>query len=196
MESFIVDKKKLPDNWPTHLLPPAFWEELGRTVATFGFLEDILKRTHFALTATRKYENITEVVYQKWAKNLELSLTDSLGTLINRIEKAFKNDDRVSREHRIAIVHRLRELSVYRNALCHGAWVSGVEADDSARLRFFRKTKTDSPKEFDRLLSLKNLTQIRNETVDITTLFMSTVTSMGVQFPGSTSPGAVLFETQ
>ena len=195
MKSFIVDKGKLADNWPTHLLPPAFWEELGRTVATFGFLEDILKRTCFALTGTRKHKNITEAAYQKWAKDLELSLTDSLGALIRRIDQALKNDGRFSQDHKIGIVQRLKELNVYRNALCHGAWVSGINANGSARLRFFRKTKTDCPEEFDRLLSLKDITQIRNETVDITTLLMSTVTSMGVQFPGSTSPGAVLFET-
>ena len=42
-----VDRNKLPAEWPTHRGTPAFWEELGRTVAAFGFLEDTLaKATH------------------------------------------------------------------------------------------------------------------------------------------------------
>jgi hypothetical protein len=35
---FGVDLKKLPPLFPTHGHSPIFWENLGRTVATFGFL--------------------------------------------------------------------------------------------------------------------------------------------------------------
>ena len=35
---------------------PQFWEQLGRTVATYGFLEEVLGKAIFAFTATRNYE--------------------------------------------------------------------------------------------------------------------------------------------
>lgn len=38
----VVDVDALPGRFPTHLHEPAFWESLGRAVATFGFLEEIL----------------------------------------------------------------------------------------------------------------------------------------------------------
>lgn len=53
VKGFVVDIDKLPANFPTHRHDPAFWEALGRTVATFGFLEEVLGKAIFAFTATR-----------------------------------------------------------------------------------------------------------------------------------------------
>jgi hypothetical protein len=39
---YVVDYRKAPPNHPTHMHAPAFWEGLGRVVATFGFLEEAL----------------------------------------------------------------------------------------------------------------------------------------------------------
>jgi hypothetical protein len=50
---FIVDIKNLPASFPTHRHSAAFWENLGRTVATFGFLEEVLGKAIFAFTATK-----------------------------------------------------------------------------------------------------------------------------------------------
>jgi hypothetical protein len=33
-----------------------FWEALGRTIATFGFLEEVLGKAIFAFTATTQYQ--------------------------------------------------------------------------------------------------------------------------------------------
>jgi len=36
----IIDKNALPHEFPTHLHERAFWEQLGRVVATFGSRRD------------------------------------------------------------------------------------------------------------------------------------------------------------
>ena len=194
MQPHIIDRKKLPTNWPTHKGSPAFWEELGRAVACFGFLEDTLARTHFALTATRQYEGMAEVEarFQKWAEELQLSLTESLHDLIGRINKAFKDDDRISEETRKTVVEQLNEVRVWRNALCHGAWDSFAEDGDSAHLRFFRKTQ-DGPEQLgNKYLQRLEIAQIRRATAEVTSHLLNIVTSNGLQFPGSTSPGRTI----
>ena len=40
----VVDRERLPEGWPTNRGTPAFWEELGRTVAALTHLEDMLAR--------------------------------------------------------------------------------------------------------------------------------------------------------
>lgn len=80
---FIVDRDNLPKHYPTHRHTSTFWEGLGRTVATFSFLEDILKRAIFALSATRAYSSELELLtaYEKWNSKLETTLTDTLRKL-------------------------------------------------------------------------------------------------------------------
>ena len=52
----IIDRDSLPFLWPTHRHTSQFWEQLGRTVATFGFLEEVLGKAIFAFTASRRYK--------------------------------------------------------------------------------------------------------------------------------------------
>ena len=75
----IVDAGRLPPRWPTHAHLPEFWEELGRTVATFGFFEEVLAKAVFAYTGTRRYapEDI-EKVYVEWASKVEHVFSDTL----------------------------------------------------------------------------------------------------------------------
>ena len=49
---YMIDRSGLPVSYPTHAHQPEFWEALGRSVATFGFLEEVLLKAIFALTAT------------------------------------------------------------------------------------------------------------------------------------------------
>lgn len=61
---FIVDFKNLPSLFPTHRHSPMFWETLGRTIATFGFLEEVLGKAIFAFTATTRHQEGEIVVRQ------------------------------------------------------------------------------------------------------------------------------------
>jgi len=93
----VVDRARLPENWPTNAGPPAFWEELGRTVAVLTHLEDMLARTFFGLTGSRRFANMEEATaaYPQWEKDLKETLTDTLGPLTAKLRRAFRNDDRV-----------------------------------------------------------------------------------------------------
>jgi hypothetical protein len=56
---YFVDLDGVPDGFPTHRHEVAFWESLGRAVATFGFLEEVLGKAIFSFTATRPYHDPT-----------------------------------------------------------------------------------------------------------------------------------------
>lgn len=61
IKKFIVDRDNLPKQFPTHRHTSDFWEKLGRTVATFSFLEEILKKAIFSLDATQAYSSEEEL---------------------------------------------------------------------------------------------------------------------------------------
>ena len=66
----VVDRARLPENWPTNRGSPAFWEELGRTVAALTHLEDVLARAHFGLTGSRAFANMDEAkaAFPEWER--------------------------------------------------------------------------------------------------------------------------------
>jgi hypothetical protein len=69
---WIINRDKLPPLFPTHGHSPHFWEQLGRTIATYGFLEEILGKAIFAFTATRNYSlDEIDAAYQAWLPQLE-----------------------------------------------------------------------------------------------------------------------------
>ena len=85
----VIDRAGLPAHYPTHAHEPAFWEAFGRAVATFGFLEEVLLKAIFAITATTRYEEEKiEVAYKAWVPTLTRSLSDPLRNLIDTFGKA------------------------------------------------------------------------------------------------------------
>ena len=42
----VVDLESLPPMFPTHLHSAELWEHLGRTIATFGHLEEVWARRY------------------------------------------------------------------------------------------------------------------------------------------------------
>ena len=69
MKSRVVNSKLLFQEfptYPTHKHDPIFWEALGRTIATFGFLEEVLGKAIYAFSKTRRdMQNETEAEYKK-----------------------------------------------------------------------------------------------------------------------------------
>ena len=55
-----IDRDALPPDWPVNQGPAVFWQELGKTVAAFGYLEHVLASTCYALLATG--ERATELL--------------------------------------------------------------------------------------------------------------------------------------
>ena len=70
-----IDRANLPVMFPTHRHGPEFWEHLGRAIASFGFLEEVLGTAIFAFTATRRYsQDQIDAAYDAWLPKLERAL--------------------------------------------------------------------------------------------------------------------------
>ena len=122
-ESYVVNISEIPEKFPTQAHSAIFWESLGRAVATFGFLEEVLMKAVFSFTATRSYsESEIQDAYDKWVPFLEKTLSDQLGSLINSYEKAVEGNSDFNPENFDHLVSDLRKAAKIRNVICHGSW--------------------------------------------------------------------------
>ena len=157
---FYVNREALPETYPTHLHDDYFWECLGRTVATFGFLEGTLTKAIFAVTATTNYsEEEIEKAYEDWFPILEKSLSDQLHALIDSYGKAVRNKTDVQLENLDKLLSELREAAKIRNVLCHGSW--GPPDQNNASVPFFvnrQKQKFKTPIDIEFVLVNPNRT--------------------------------------
>ncbi|MDB0034791.1 hypothetical protein N9E78_00570 [bacterium] len=184
----LVDENALPQNFPTHAQEPYFWECLGRTVATFGFLEEVLAKAIFAITATTKYaEDEIEEVYAKWISTLEKSLSDPLGGLIHTYDKAVHSNSETTIGNLDDLLYDLRAISKMRNVLCHGSWRSPDE--NGASVPFF---VTRQKEVFETPVDISFLNQVYKHAVKLICAVMNSVTHMGWQFPATTGAGKVI----
>ena len=118
-----VDLDGLPAMFPTHKHEGAFWESLGRAVATFGFLEEILAKAIFTFTATRPYDEAEiQQAYAEWLPKLERALIDPLGNLIDAYGKAVRDNPDATIDNLDDLLGDLRKASAMRNILCHASW--------------------------------------------------------------------------
>ncbi|GAP99747.1 hypothetical protein [Leptolyngbya sp. NIES-2104] len=185
-----VNQKGLPDNFPTHAHDSAFWESLGRTVATFGFLEEILGKAIFAFTATRTYEdNEIDQAYSEWLPKLERALVDPLGNLIDTYGKAVRDNSSAVIENFDKLLEDLRNASQLRNILCHGSW-RPPDANGASIPFFVNRQKQIVDTAMDRQF----IDQVQQNTVSLICAVIDTVTQMGWQFPGSVGPGKIIWE--
>ena len=174
-----ANRVQTPEEWPTNHIPSEFWEELGRTIGTFTFLEEALRRAYFEITRTRTHVFHTEeqqkATLAKWGRNLEKSLTDPLENLKDRILRAINKDDRYSTSARNLMKTRLEDIIWSRNALVHGVWVEHDDDTGFATLRWKDKC---------RLFSKEKLANLRKEVIGVTYDNIELVTSQGHSFPG------------
>jgi hypothetical protein len=189
---YIVDQSGLPENYPTHTHDADFWECLGRTVATFGFLEEVLTKAIFAFTATTDYseENIEEA-FAEWLPKLERSLSDQLGSLINTYGKAVRDNSEATIESLGDLLSDLREASKVRNVLCHGSWKAPDK--NGASTPFFVNRQKER---FETPIDISFLKQVQKHTTELICAVVNSVTHMGWQFPGSTGPGKVIWDNE
>ncbi|NEN93961.1 MAG: hypothetical protein F6K48_35815 [Okeania sp. SIO3H1] len=180
-----MDKNRLPNCLPTHNHAAVFWEELGRTVATFGFLEEVLGKAIFAFTGTRPYsEDEVLQAYEAWLPKLERALSDPLGSLIDVFEKSVKEHPKATISNLGDLTKDLRDASRIRNVLCHGSW--GPPDASGASIPFFVNRQK---KKFATPVDLAFLRQTQSATAELTCEVINTVTHMGWQFPGGAGPG-------
>jgi len=187
---YTIRTDSLPEHYPTHLADPRFWEALGRAVATFGFLEEALAKAIFALTATSPVpegKDEFEAV-QEWIASLELTISDTLGQLIIRYEKALKAHPEQNVIGIETLVDDLRSAASIRNAVCHGSW--GPPDQSGASLPFFIDRKL---RKLETRFDIEKLDRLRAGTLELTCSVINSVTHMGYQFPSSAGPGAVVY---
>ncbi len=166
-----IDRDALPSDWPVNQGSAVFWQELGKTVAAFGYLEHMLASTCHALLATGEratalLESKDQEAMRRWTRRLLASRTDTLHRLTRELDRVLKEAGLVPRAVRKELVARLDEIRPWRNALCHGAWLSVAE-DGSACLDYVYSHE-DLPAGFERNVDIKRLCDIRARAVDIT----------------------------
>lgn len=189
-ERWIVNVDSLPERFPTHRHPSSFWESLGRTVATFGFLEESLAKAIFSFTATRPFDE-TEVhaEFEKWLPQLERALTDTLGGLIDRFGKAVRDHPNSTIEDIECLLDDLRKVSEIRNVLCHGSWNKVPDANGASKPFCVNRGMMI----FDALIDRQFFDQTQRHVTELSCSVMNTVTHMGWTFPGSGGPGKPIF---
>ena len=181
----VVDHTKLPMGYPTHMHSAEFWEALGRTIATFGFLEEILGKAIFSFTATRQYpEDELEAEFEKWLPTLEKALSDPLGGLIDSYGKAVRANNSATIPNLDELLENLRAASTLRNVLCHGSWRTPDDQGRSIPLFVDRRNQV-----FQDAIDVAYLQQVQQHVAELVCAVINTVTHMGWQFPGSGGPG-------
>ena len=181
----IIDMDRLPSRFPTHRHHPTFWESLGRAIATFGFLEETLRRAIFAFTATREYpEAEVQAAYAEWLPKLERTLSDQLGNLIDVYGKAVRDHGGSKISDLDGLLADLRKAADMRNILCHGSWA--VPDSNGASVPFFVNRRLEI---VETAMDYGFIDQVQQHTAQLTCAVMNTVTAMGFRFPGSTGPG-------
>lgn len=185
---YFVDQNCLPDRFPTHRHEAAFWESLGRAVATFGFLEEVLGKAIFSFTATRPYNGAEiQKAYTEWLPKLENALMDPLGNLIDSYGKAVRDNPDAVIDNLDGLLNDLRNAAKMRNILCHGSW-SAPNANGASIPFFVNRQKMV----VDRAMDRKSIDQVQQHTANLVCAVISSVTQMGWQFPGSAGPGKTI----
>ena len=150
-----------PPNWPTHKGSEALWEELGRTIATFGMLEDTLARACFHVTGQQQPVEGVDPKEQlnAWAAELVSNLPETLKPLADRMKAAWKALDGELTERRAAMAHEIKMLADERNRLCHGAWIA-FDEQDRGTVRYFPRN-FDVGEIFLETRSVEDLAEVR-----------------------------------
>lgn len=175
-----------PDQYPTHLHSPAFCEALGRTIATFGFLENVLARAIFALTATKEYsEDELAAAFAKWTGRLEKTLSDTLYPLTDTYAKAVRDHQAADKTTIDKLASDIRQAAEIRNVLCHGFWAAPDQHGSSIPFYVRGKDKL----KFETPIDSAFLKQTHQATLEIAAEVINSVTRLGYRFPGTSGPG-------
>lgn len=189
--SHFINIDGLPDMYPTHQHEPVFWEGVGRAIATYGFLEEVLGKAIFAFTATKQYsEQEVEAAFNGWQPKLEGALKDQLLNLIESYEKTVREHQTNAIENLADLVDQLKEAARIRNVICHGSWQAPNSQGASVPLFVNRHLEC-----FDTAIDAAWLTQLQKHVSELACAVINTVTHMGWQFPGSASPGKIVWES-
>lgn len=189
----VIDLDHLTARFPTHRHDARFWESLGRAVATFGFLEEILGKGDLRVYPTRLYsEQEIQAAYAQWIPELERALIDPLGLLIDVYGKAVKEHGSETFGGLENLLEDLRKAAAMRNILCHGSW-QPPDAQGAA-VPFFVKRVNRQLEVVETAMDCRYIDQIQQHTAELACVVINTVTAMGYQFPGISGPGKPIWK--
>lgn len=187
----ITDRNALPQLFPTHRHEPEFWEHLGRAIASFGFLEEVLGKAIFSFTATRHYSlDQIDAAYDAWIPKLERALTDQIVNLAEAYGKATREHPDTTTPNVFDLIEDIKKAAVIRNVLCHGSWRAPDSSGASIPLFVNRKLE-----KFDTPIDVAYLRQVQAHVAELSCSVIDTVTHMGWQFPGGAGPGKRIWES-
>ena len=165
-----IDRDILHAEWPLSRGNSTFWEELGRTVAAFGYLENELTSACYTLTAPpadfSDFQPDQVEAHLMWYAKVEGSRADAMFALTDRFDELLREDGRVPHTVRTDLRGRLDELRTWRNALCHGAWFGFSGAGAGVLSHYYRERKRTV--QFPPMVTLKDLVDLRARIVDAT----------------------------
>ena len=186
----LVNRDSVPALYPTHFNTPEFWEHLGRAIGACGFLEEVLGKAIFAITATREYNSEEiEAAYQEWLPQLEQALTDQLWNLAEKYGRAARDNAATTTENISELVDDIKKVVPIRNALCHGSW--RPPDNNGSSIPFFVNRKMQK---FDTAIDIEFLKDVRAHVAGLAFSVIDTVTHMGWLFPGGAGPGTPIME--
>lgn len=186
---YVIDRDKLHTDYPTHCHSALFWEELGRTVASFGFVEEMLGKAIFALSGTVAFDPAGDPeAFNKWIETLKKALTDQLDGLIIAYKRALEENARTNGKNHSGHLADLDQARIIRNVLCHASW--GKPDYEGRTVPMFVNRKLTV---FDTPVDVEFLRQTRSALKEIVCDILDNVTSVGWKFPGSGSPGEQLW---
>ena len=192
----VTDRKSLPKMFPTHRHDPEFWEHLGRAIASFGFLEDTLKKAYFSFTGTTPVapEDLERAVEQ-WGKRLEKIMIMQLRNLAVEFEGAATSNPNNSTENISELVADIKKAAEIRNILCHGSWML-PDNEGKSLPRFSKKDRaTGQIVQFADKIGIEYLSQVQAHVTDLICSVVDTVTHMGYEFPGGAGPGKPIWQS-
>ena len=174
----------LPPDWLADESEPDFWQELGKTVAAFGYLEYTLASACRSLLIgaerpTKALDEGDEARLERLQRTTR-SQTDSLGGLTLEIDRVLNENGRVPHTVRTDLVKRLDDLRPLRNALCHGAWF-GFRKDGSGVLHHYCEYQ-GIPVAFPSRITMEDLSGIRAKTADIAIMLVEAASVAGAGF--------------
>jgi hypothetical protein len=163
---------------------------LGRTVATFGFLEEVLGKAIFAFTATRRYKTAEEVrtAYEAWLPQLQRALTDQLWKLSETYGKAVRSNSDSIIGNTNELVEDIKAAAKIRNVLCHCSW--RIPDENGKSLPLFINQNHEK---FDTLIDIAFLEQVQQHVNELACCVIDSVTHMGWRFPGGAGPGETIW---
>ncbi|WP_444454006.1 hypothetical protein ACTTAI_02475 [Rhodobacter capsulatus] len=183
--SSYLDIDQMPEAWPTNRLSSEFWAELGRTVATFGFLEECLSKAYFALSARTPClpENAEQAVAD-WQKTLEQAVSEPLGKRIQLFEKACRSHPDVDPEKHERLFVELGRGKELRDVICHASWSNCTSSCSAYPLFVSRKMNV-----LQQEINIGFLQTTRRATAEQILGVINVVTMLGYRFPGTNGPG-------